>query len=91
MSLDGRHPPPEDVQIGDFFIHPGSPGHAVLIADLATNAEGRKRALILQGYLPAQSPHLLGNAGEPWLELDTTKPFDSPRWGEFPWSELRRF
>jgi len=91
MSLDGHHPQPDDAQIGDFFIHPGSPGHAVLIADLATNAQGQRKALILQGYRPAQSPHLLARAGEPWFDLDTTSAFDSPRWGEFKWSQLRRF
>jgi hypothetical protein len=91
MSLDGHRPQPDDVRIGDFFIHPGDPGHAVLIADLAVDRQGARKALILQGYLPAQSPHLLARSGEPWFDLDTTKPFDSPRWGEFKWSELRRF
>jgi len=91
MASDGRRAPPDDVQIGDFFVHPGHPGHAVMVADLAIDQHGQKKALILQGYMPAQSPHLLAHSGEPWFDLDTTKPFDSPRWGEFPWTELRRF
>lgn len=91
LALDGHRAPPNDVQIGDFFIHPGDPGHAVIIVDLATDRQGRRKALILQGYLPAQSPHLLARSGDPWFELDTSHPFDSPRWGDFGWSELRRF
>jgi len=91
MALDGRRADPSDVQIGDFFIHPGDPGHAVIIVDLAADTSGRQRALIAQGYLPAQSPHILAQAGDPWFALDPTQPLHSPRWGEFEWSELRRF
>jgi hypothetical protein len=91
MALDGARADPEDVQIGDFFIHPGDPGHAVVIVDLAANEQGQTKALILHGYLPAQSPHVLARSGDPWFDLDTTRPFDSPRWGDFQWSELRRF
>src|SRR5439155_2486929 len=32
-------PPTAEPQIGEVFIHPGSPGHAVIIVDLAQHQE----------------------------------------------------
>lgn len=82
----------ENLRIGDFFVHAGSPGHAVLIADLATEETGRKKALLLQGYMPAQNPHVMSpGEGGPWFDLAPDKPIDTPFWGAFSWDELRRF
>jgi len=81
-----------DVQTGDYVVHAGSPGHAVLIADLARNGAGQRAALFLQGYMPAQSAHILASSrAEPWFRLDPSRPLDTPFWGEFAWAELRRF
>jgi hypothetical protein len=62
------------VEVGDMLIYPGSPGHVVLIADMATNAEGKKLFILAQGNTPAQSVHLLKNINDssisPWYELE---------------------
>lgn len=82
----------ESIQVGDFFVHGGSPGHAVLIADLAQKEAGRLKGLLLQGYMPPQSAHVLSpGGGSPWFDLDPKQPVDTPFWGAFEWSELRRF
>jgi hypothetical protein len=60
---------PADVRAGDVFIQGGSPGHAVLVADTAKDAQGRTAFLLLQSYMPAQDVHLLQNltdAADPW-------------------------
>lgn len=62
----------DDIQPGDFFVHPGSPGHAVLVADVAIFApSGETIMLLVQGGLPAQDIHLAANPRDetlsPWF------------------------
>ena len=77
---------------GDYLVHAGDAGcgHVVLIADVMRDTAGHAWALILQGYKPAQSAHVLapGN-GSPWFALDPTKPVVTPGWPQFEWTELR--
>jgi hypothetical protein len=75
---------------GDLFLIMGSPGHTVLVLDVAKDAAGHMKGLIAQGYLPAQSPHIVAADGSAWLNLDPARPVDVPRWGAFEWSDLRR-
>lgn len=84
---------PRDVQAGDFLIQGGSPGHAVVILDLARNADGKLRALIGQGFMPAQDLHVLRAAdGSPWFALDPQAAgVTTPLWRPFGWKDLRRF
>lgn len=83
---------PQTLQVGDLFTRAGNPGHAVLVADLARDASGHRAALILQGYLPAQSAHVVKPDGDCcWISLDPARPIDIPRWGPFQWRDLRRF
>ncbi len=91
LESDGQAVRFEDVQVGNYFTRGGSPGHAVIIVDLARNDAGELRALILQGYMPAQSPHVL-TGGEPgaWFALDAGSPLRVP-WGSFTWEDVRRF
>ncbi len=50
----------EDIEIGDVFIYGGSPGHAVLVVDLAVNEmTGDKAFMLAQSYMPAQQIHVL--------------------------------
>ena len=80
------------LQPGDFFARGGSPGHAVILADVARDPAGHTRALLLQGYMPAQSAHLLTPGdGDPWFLLEPGQPVEVPGWGAFQWSNLRRF
>jgi hypothetical protein len=74
---------------GDFFVVGGRPGHAVLILDVAVDAAGHRRALIGQGFMPAQDFHVLAHDGDPWFSLDDVAVV-TPFWTPFPWSSLRR-
>lgn len=82
-----------DLQAGDFLIHGGSPGHAVVILDVARDASGAVRALIGQGFMPAQDLHVLrGSDGSAWFELREDRAVSIPLWwGSFTWAQLRRF
>lgn len=66
-----------EYQIGDVLVHPGSPGHAVIIVDKAKNNKGEAIYLLAQGYTPAQSVHVVksGHSGiSPWFKLPTSGP-----------------
>jgi hypothetical protein len=84
-----------DAAIGDVLVHGGTPGHAVLIVDLAVEqTSGRKLALLAQGFMPAQSMHLLRNPFDPdrspWFTLADDEPIVMPQW-VLRADELRRF
>ncbi len=83
-----------ELQAGDFIVLPGGPGHAILILDVASDADGRRVALLGQGFMPAQDFHVLesGEAGvSPWFSLEG-EAVDTPFWpAPFPRSSLRRF
>jgi hypothetical protein len=81
------------VAAGDVFIHPGFPGHAVLVVDTARDPRsGRRVFLMVQSYMPAQEIHLLRNPGaqHPWYPLDFGETLVTPEW-TFARNELRRF
>lgn len=78
---------------GDVFVHPGFPGHAVLVVDTARDpTTGRRAFLLVQSYMPAQEIHVLRNPGEPhpWYRLDFGDHLVTPEW-TFARSELFRF
>jgi hypothetical protein len=77
---------------GDFVVMPGSPGHAVLVLDLATGPGGQRAALLGQGFMPAQSFHVLrASAASAWFPIDEASGgLKTPFWETFPWSSLRR-
>lgn len=53
---------PKEIQIGDVFIRGGSPGHAVIVLDVAENPRTKDRVFLLaQSFMPAQEPHVLKN------------------------------
>jgi len=85
-----------DMQIGDVLIHGGSPGHAVIVIDMAVNKKtGKKLYMIAQSYMPAQDIQVLMNNSypeiSPWYELDVKgKNISTPEW-LFYTSELMRF
>lgn len=79
-----------DLRAGDFFIQGGSPGHVVVVLDLARNEAGELRALIGQGYMPAQDLHVLKPPGKsPWFKLKY-RGVKTPFWQTFRWRHLRR-
>lgn len=84
----------EDIKIGDIFIQGGSPGHAVIVVDVAINLEsGDKVFLLAQSYMPAQSIHILKNPNDeklsPWFSING-KTLVTPEW-TFDISDLMRF
>jgi len=83
-----------DAAIGDVFVHPGAPGHAVIIVDLAVDPGGHAVVLLAQSSTPARDIHILRNTLEPrlggWFALVEGRPFATP--GRiFSPEELRRF
>ena len=86
-----------DLRPGDFVVQPGAPGHAVLVLDMARAPDGRRALLLGQGYMPAQSFHVLrpgGGArqGGAWFVVEPGDPaLETPFWAPFPWKALHRF
>jgi hypothetical protein len=90
LAAEAQRPKREDVRPGDFFVLGGSPGHAVLVLDVARNAEGKRVALLGQGFIPAQDFHVLSPGEDgPWFSLEEEE-VATPFWKPFPWSSLRR-
>jgi hypothetical protein len=87
-------PSVRDMRIGDVFITPGSPGHAVIVVDMAAQAGGgRKFFMLAQGYMPAQDMHVLWNpsaADTAWYDVDFGDTLRTPEW-TFSRTDLRRF
>lgn len=89
--------PYTSLQPGDVFIKGGSPGHAVIVMDVAIHPNTRKKVFLLaQSYMPAQQIHILVNPTSrnlsPWYELtetDTGKLY-TPEW-IFEKKDLKRF
>ena len=84
----------EDMKIGDVFIIGGSPGHAVIIVDMAMNDANEKIFIIAQSYMPAQQTQILINSNDenmsPWYSLKDKEKLKTPEW-TFELDALRRF
>jgi hypothetical protein len=83
-----------DLRPGDFVVQPGAPGHAVLVLDLARGPGGRRALLLGQGFMPAQSFHVLrpGKGRGAWFVVEPgDQALDTPFWAPFPWKTLHRF
>lgn len=82
---------------GDFLVHPGGPGHAVVLLDIAEHADGRRIALIGQGFMPAEDLHVLQMPGAldgVWFALPPPGPgaIQTPSWPRpFGRAQARRF
>jgi hypothetical protein len=84
-----------DLQIGDVFVQGGSPGHAVIVVDMAINIEtDQKIFLLAQSYMPAQDIHVLINPNDddlgPWYILDDRDIYLTPEW-KFDKDSLKRY
>jgi hypothetical protein len=98
ISLEKQlRPVPDYKQIkpGDVLIKGGSPGHAVIVMDVAVNKAGKKIYMLAQSYMPAQNIHVLKNPGDselsPWYEVNTDNSFIyTPEW-QFTSRQLRRW
>lgn len=71
LSLDKECSPIDrsQIQAGDLFIRGGSPGHCVMVVDVAEDEAGNRSFLLAQSYMPAQEFHVLKNPiheEDPW-------------------------
>lgn len=70
---------------GDVLIKGGSPGHAVIVMDVAKNRNtGKLIYLIAQSYMPAQDIHVLKNPADqslnPWYAIPENGIIQTPEW-----------
>jgi hypothetical protein len=83
-----------EIQIGDMFIKTGSPGHAVIVVDVAVNYKGEKVFMLTQGYMPAQDIHIIKNPMDdelsPWYRVTADSLLVTPEW-VFASHQLRRW
>ncbi len=88
LAKEVREVPLAEVAPGDLFVAPGSPGHAVLVLDVATRG-GDTWLLVGQGFMPAMDFHVVAGPAGGWFpvagaELPTVPiPMD--------WTTLGRF
>lgn len=86
LSLSGelRSKDIADIFPGDVFVKGGSPGHAMIVMDVAVNDSGRKIFNLAQSYMPAQDIHIVKNQSDerfsPWYPLDNSMEIVTPEW-----------
>ncbi len=59
LARDAERVNAASLTAGDFVVVAGTPGHAVLVVDVARAPDGRRALLLAQGFMPAQSFHVL--------------------------------
>ncbi|MFH1118780.1 MAG: DUF4846 domain-containing protein [Bacteroidota bacterium] len=84
-----------EMKIGDVFIRGGTPGHSIIVVDMAMDSlTGRKIFLLAQSYMPAQEIQILKNPNDktlsPWYSVDFVDAVETPEW-IFRKTELMRF
>jgi hypothetical protein len=83
------------ILIGDVFIQGGSPGHAVIVVDMAEHkATGKRIFLLAQSFMPAQEIQVLCNPGNPglnpWYPVNFGDKLFTPEW-TFQKGDLKSF
>jgi Domain of unknown function (4846) len=72
------------IKAGDVLIQGGSPGHAMLVMDIAINNQGEKIYLLAQSYMPAQDIHVVvnpvNNTLSPWYSVNAGNTIKTPEW-----------
>ncbi|MCC7303336.1 MAG: DUF4846 domain-containing protein [Bacteroidia bacterium] len=84
-----------EVLPGDVLIVGGSPGHAVLVLDVAEGPGDERYFMIAQSYMPAQQIHLLKNPNRedisPWYSVkESGTQIETPEW-TFSTDQLKKF
>jgi hypothetical protein len=87
LSLEkqlSRIPENSTVLPGDVVIRGGSPGHAVIVLDMAEDRSGNRVYLLAQSYMPAQQIHILRNPSDaalsPWYRIVPGSELRTPEW-----------
>ena len=75
----------KNLKPGDVLIKGGSPGHAVLVMDVARHpGTGEQLFLLAQSYMPAQDVHILQNLRDksisPWFKEPLQNTIFTPEW-----------
>ena len=80
------------IEAGDVFIQGGSPGHAVMVLDVARDASGRTAFLLAQSYMPAQDIHVLArpDGQGAWYMSSEGDHLVTPEW-TFRWEDRKRW
>jgi hypothetical protein len=92
LSAELKKKEEKDLGIGDVFITGGSPGHVVIVVDLAVSEKtGEKIFLLAQSYMPAQEIQILksGHPISPWYEVPAGELL-TPEW-RFEAGSLKTF
>lgn len=95
LSKELNHIKLKELKIGDIFIKGGSPGHAIIIVDLAVNPKTKEKIFLLaQSYMPAQEIQILKNPNDksisPWYSNSFNEILKTPEW-VFSIQDLKRF
>ena len=85
----------KSIQAGDVFILGGSPGHAMIVIDVAEKpGTGQKVFMLAQSYMPAQEMHIVKDPADenegPWYSTDFGNDLHTPEW-DFTKDQLKRF
>ncbi len=90
LARDAKKVERDQLAPGDFFVQGGTPGHAVIVLDLVEAKDGKRKALLGQGFMPAQNFHVLrGDGDDAWFSLDAAT-IATPFWEPFAWASARR-
>lgn len=85
-----------EMNVGDIFIKGGSPGHAVIVVDMAMDSKSKQKYFMLaQSYMPAQEIQVLLNPNVDdntvWYKLTSTEEIiQTPEW-RFTKNDLKSF
>lgn len=93
LERDAARVPFAEVRAGDFFVMTGQPfGHAVLVLDVAKDAQGRLAFLLGQSFMPAQSFQVLQpSARSAWFVVEpNATEVKTPFWPAFSTEMTRR-
>jgi len=81
----------DTIAAGEVLIRAGSPGHAMLVVDVAEDGQGHRVYLLAQSYMPAQDIHIVvapDGGLSPWYRADAAiSLIQTPEW-TFKTSEL---
>ena len=92
LSVESQKAAIFKLEPGNFFIYGGSPGHVVLVLDVAENPVTKKKIMLLgQSYMPSQEFHVLKSFEDisPWYYVND-EPLSTPEW-DFERGSLKKF
>ena len=92
LSKEAKKASIGEIEGGNFFIYGASPGHVVLVLDVAVNkTNGKKITMLGQSYMPSQEFHVLKSYDDisPWYYVEDSD-LTTPEW-HFDKGSLKKF